>query len=143
MCFESRESPLSHAKVAAGLGPPSGSGEMGRPGGRPRKSPLNRRSCDVRVRLTPLEFDRLAARAASLGEPPAVFARRMALDRSLPRPVPQVNRQAWAELARLAANLNQWVRAINSGTAPTSERPRLEALASELASVRAALLGRE
>lgn len=142
MCFESLETPLSHAKVAEGLGPPPGSGEMGRPGGRPRKSPVNRRSCDVRVRFTPLEFDRLAARAAALGEPPSVFARRMAIARALPRPVPSVNRVAWAELARLAANLNQWMRAINSGTAPATDRPRLEALAGEVAALRSDLLGR-
>lgn len=36
---------------------------------------------------------------------------------TLPRTVPEINRKAWAQLARLTANVNQYQAAINAGTA--------------------------
>lgn len=36
-------------------------------------------------------------------------------EKSLPKPVPEINRKVWLDLAKLSANLNQYQRAINSG----------------------------
>lgn len=44
----------------------------------------------------------------------AAHMRKAALG-ELPSSVPAINREAWAELARVAANLNQYQRAINEG----------------------------
>ncbi len=115
---------------------------MGSPSGRPAKSPSDRRSRLVQVRFTPAEYERLAERAQALHETPGGFARRMALSRSLPRPVPTINREQWAALARLGGNLNQWMQAINAGSVPAGDRPAVEALRALLAEVRDGLIGR-
>ena len=114
---------------------------MGNPSGRPPKSPSDRRARLVQVRFTPLEYDRLLARAEALGEPPATFARRVILERSLPRPVPSINREHWAALARLGGNLNQWMQAINAGAVPVAERPAVAELRDLLVAVRDSLVG--
>jgi hypothetical protein len=57
-----------------------------------------------------------------------------------PPTVPQVNREAWAELARVAANLNQHQRAVNEGRVPPAPFD-FESLYAALEQVRAGLVG--
>lgn len=68
------------------------------------------------------------------------WLRMSALDR-LPPAVPEANAQAWADLARLAANLNQAQAAINAGRAAEHDRSLLEDLARAVADLRRALVG--
>ena len=64
------------------------------------------------------------------------WLRMAALDR-LPPTVPELNRQAWADLARAAANLNQLARHLNEGRGSTDA----DAIRSELSAFRLALIG--
>ncbi|MGD9710263.1 MAG: hypothetical protein AB7U65_10630, partial [Halothiobacillaceae bacterium] len=70
----------------------------------------------ITCRLTDAELVRLdEGRPAGMtrGE----WLRTRALKRRLLRAIPEVNREAWADLARVSGNLNQYMRAINEGRA--------------------------
>jgi hypothetical protein len=58
-------------------------------------------------------------------------------------PVPELNRDAWSELARLAANLNQLSRAANSGNMAACKLlpSTLARLSEQVRLVRLALIG--
>lgn len=62
-----------------------------------------------------------------------------------PRIVPEVNKVAWADLARAAGNLNQLVRAINEGRLHVEDLPSankaLMDLRAQLDAVRRLLIG--
>ena len=66
---------------------------------------------------------------------------RMAALDQLPPVVPAVNGKAWAELARLAANLNQAQLAINRGDGDTHQIELLEDLRKAVAALRRGLIG--
>ena len=66
---------------------------------------------------------------------------RMAALDQLPPMVPVVNAQAWAELARLAANLNQAQLAINRGDRDTHQIELLEDLRKAVVALRRELIG--
>ncbi len=84
--------------------------------GRPRSLPEDVRQKTIGVRLNSKEWNEIQRKADSQGVPPTVWMRLAALSRMCPRPpVPAVNRQAYADLARLAANLNQLARAAHEG----------------------------
>jgi hypothetical protein len=51
------------------------------------------------------------------------WLRTRALKRRLPRAIPEINREAWASLARVSGNLNQYMRAVNEGRA---DRPAVD-----------------
>jgi hypothetical protein len=55
--------------------------------------------------------------------------------------VPEVNRQAYADLGRLGSNVNQIAASINSRLLDVSERGTLQAVLEEIAELRKALLG--
>ena len=80
------------------------------------------------------------AELATLDSRRGVFQRgewlRMAALDKLPPTVPAINAQAWAELARAAANLNQIARALNQG-----EKVERGGLRDQLNQFRAALIG--
>lgn len=80
------------------------------------------------------------AELATLDSRRGVFQRgewlRMAALDKLPPTVPTINTQAWAELARAAANLNQIARALNQG-----EKVERGGLRDQLNQFRAALIG--
>ena len=62
--------------------------------------------------------------------------------RRLPSPpVPAINLDQYAELARLAANLNQLARAANEGRPVTVDAALLQRLAGEVGRLRLALIG--
>jgi len=71
----------------------------------------------------------------------AAYLRGTALQAQPPK-IPEINRKAWAELARLAANLNQHQHAINEGRALPGEvdlteiRAAVDGLRRELLGVR-------
>lgn len=83
--------------------------------GRPKIQPESIRRT-VGVRLNASEWDAIQRKADALGIRPTALLRLAALSRVMPRPAtPAINRQAYAELARLAGNLNQLTRAAHEG----------------------------
>jgi hypothetical protein len=60
-----------------------------------------------------------------------------------PPPVAPINREQYAELARLSANLNQLARLANEGDRVTVDEGLLKRVASETRRLRLALLGIE
>lgn len=95
--------------------------------------PFEKREHCVSVRLN-------AAELSTLDERRGPYQRgewtRMAMLDKLPPTIPALNAQAWAELARSAANLNQLAKAMNAGA--TIEKGGLR---DQLNEFRAALLG--
>ena len=59
----------------------------------------------------------------------------------LPPTIPQINREAWASLARVAGNLNQYQQAINAGTVHGHQPEVIQELAELVQSLRTELLG--
>lgn len=86
---------------------------MAKRGPAPR-APEDLRTVRVSVYLTEDEAGQLDQVRGGIGR--GAWLRRAGLGR-LPRVVPEVNQQAWAELSRVASNLNQYQRAINEGQA--------------------------
>lgn len=107
--------------------------------GRKRVPESQQRRHPVTCRLTDAERDQVDASRGSVtrGE----FIRRAALS-AAPRVVPEVNREAWVELARLSSNLNQLVRHLNQ-KAPDGPRPpaKLKELQEAVVRLRADLIG--
>ena len=115
-----------------------------RRGGRPKGDPAAVRAATIGVRVSASEYETLKTKAEQMGMTPAQFLRDAALKRRLPSPpVPAINRAEYAELARLAANLNQLTRAANEGRPVTVAEALLERLAGEVSRLRLALLGVE
>src|SRR3989454_3864211 len=74
-----------------------------------------RRAAIVPVRLTEGERDQLAAVARALGISLSTYVRQVVLSRPLPprravRPIPEVNRETYHALGRLAADINAIAR---------------------------------
>lgn len=108
--------------------------------GRPKISPEAVRRT-VGVRLNASEWEAVQRKADSLGIRPSTLLRLAALARMLPPPVaPEVNRQAYAELSRLASNLNQLARAAHAGRVAI-EPEQLEALYGLVQHLRLELIG--
>jgi hypothetical protein len=59
----------------------------------------------------------------------------------LPPTIPQINREAWANLGRVAGNLNQYQQAINAGTVHGHPPEVIQELAELVQKLRAELLG--
>ena len=111
-------------------------------GGRPKGNPDELRGSTIGVRVSAAEYAALRTKAEQMGLSPATWLREAALSRRLPSPpVPPVNREQYAELARLAANLNQLARSANSGRPVTVTDALLHGLAAEVGRLRLALLG--
>ena len=111
-------------------------------GGRPKGDPAAVRVSTIGVRVSADEYAALRAKAEQMGMTPAQWLRAAALSRRLPAPpVPAINREQYAELARLAANLNQLARLANSGQPVTVADELLQALAGEVSRLRLALIG--
>ncbi len=68
------------------------------------------------------------------------WLRTKALKRKLPRTIPEINREAYANLSRLASNLNQYVRAVNQGRA-NGQIFDLKIMYSEVQKLRTELIG--
>lgn len=82
--------------------------KRGSTGGRPKGNPALRRIETIGVRVSATEYAALRTKAAMMHMPPAQWLREAALTRNLPSPpVAPINREQYAELARLSANLSQ------------------------------------
>ncbi|GGE88731.1 plasmid mobilization protein [Massilia psychrophila] len=111
-------------------------------GGRPKGDPAAVCSTTIGVRVSASEYATLRAKAAQLHMTPAQWLREAALARCLPSPpVEAINREQYAELARLAANLNQLIRLANEGGRVTVANDLLERMTIEAKRLRLALLG--
>jgi hypothetical protein len=111
-------------------------------GGRPKNAPGTVRDVTIGVRVAPAEFAALTAKAEQMGMTPAHWLREAALSRRLPSPpVPPINREQYAELARLSGNLNQLARLANSGQTVTVADALLQRLAAEVGRLRLTLIG--
>ena len=127
---------------AGGLvaGPFMGVVVVGKRGPSP-KPPDLLRTVRVNVYLHPSEAVLLDQARQRVGLERGPYMRLAALDR-LPQSIPELNRDAWSELSRLAANLNQYQHAINEGRidsgVPVSE---IEALRKQVDALRRQLLG--
>ena len=113
-------------------------------GGRPRLPPEELKTEALpNIRVRPGERAQIQAQADQLGISLSELVRRALLGRRLPRPVPELNREAWRKLGPLAANFNQYVKAIHEGQAAGAPLHLLEHLRRLLAALREALLGRD
>ena len=111
-------------------------------GGRPKNEPGTVRVVTIGVRVSRSEYDALKVKAAAMSVTPAQWLRHAALSRRLPSPpVPAINRDEYAELARLSANLNQLARAGNEGRNVIVDNGLLADLAIEVNRLRLGLLG--
>ncbi|SEO19898.1 mobilisation protein (MobC) [Duganella sp. CF517] len=111
-------------------------------GGRPKGDPADLRAVTIGVRVSAAEYALLRERAASMQMKPAQWLRAAALSRRLPPPpVAAINREQYAELARLAANLNQLTRLANEGERVNVATVLLEQLLAETQCLRLILLG--
>jgi hypothetical protein len=96
----------------------------------------------IGVRVSPAEHEALCAKAAAMQMRPAQWLREAALSRRLPSPpVAAINREQYAELARLSANLNQLARLSNEGGRVTVADALLKGMTVEAKRLRLALLG--
>lgn len=86
---------------------------MGKRGPKPKPADELRTVC-VACRLTAAEAEQL-----DQGKPDYIsrgeWLRHRALSRQLPRPIPEINRQAWRDLARAAGNLATVATAMRGG----------------------------
>lgn len=87
---------------------------MAKVAGRPPKTDAERRDYKVGVRFTEEERHQIEALAAACSLSFSEFVRKAALGRRLRATVPAVNREAWAELARVVSNLNQIAHRLNA-----------------------------
>lgn len=113
-------------------------------GGRPKGDPSAVRAATIGVRVSAEEYAALRAKAEEMGMAPAQWLRSAALSRRLPSPpVPPINREQYAELARLSANLNQLAHAANSnsGERVLVDDGLLQAVGREVRRLRLALIG--
>lgn len=114
-----------------------------RHGPAPKPAAAQRRHA-VSCRLTDAELARLdeLRGGVSRGE----WLRLTALSKP-PRIVPEINKIAWADLARAAGNLNQVTRAINEGKLPVKDAPSVGRavmdVRAQLDAVRRFLIGLE
>lgn len=112
--------------------------------GRPRVPDVDRRRIKVSINLNQPEADQLAFKSEDAGMDTAAYIRIAALGNSITA-VPAINREAYTELARLAGNLNQLMRHINSDKSVVVNGQQLgtglEKLRAEVQALRAALLG--
>jgi hypothetical protein len=130
-----------HAPETKPEGTPATTPKRGR-GGRPKNAPGTVRDVTIGVRVTPAELAALTAKSEQMGMTTAHWLREAALSRRLPSPpVPPINREQYAELARLSGNLNQLAKLANIGHTVTVDNALLQSLAGEVGRLRLALLG--
>jgi hypothetical protein len=96
--------------------------------------PEEKRTHCVSSWMNKAEVAQLDSQRGKLGK--GEYLRCAALDK-LPPTIPAINQQAWVELARVAANLNQLAKACNIDTSGKS----WEEIMQTLKELRAALIG--
>lgn len=94
----------------------------------------------ISVYFTPEEAVTLRKKAATAGLHPGAYLRTAGLT-GLPRVMPAINHEAWASLARVCANLNQYQAAINEGRAGGYPPEILSELRDQVQALRGDLQG--
>ena len=113
-----------------------------RRGGRPPSPPETVRTATIGVRVSTSEYATLRLKSEHMAMTPGQWLREAALTRRLPSPpVAAINREQYAELARLAANLNQLTRLANEGDRVTVATALLSKLQTEVSRLRLELIG--
>lgn len=108
--------------------------------GRKKLSEHEKRKHQINCRVTDAELKKINS-----GKPPGVtpgeWMRKKALDRKLPRTIPELNREAWADLARALGNLNQITKHLNQGNGNLSVAiAQVEQLGTQIQKLRDQLL---
>lgn len=98
------------------------------------------RKIRISIFLTEQEADKIRHTASAFNINPSVYIRTAVLSRT-PRQIPPINREAWASLARVAGNLNQYQAAINEGRAGGYPPEVLADLREMVQALRSDLLG--
>lgn len=116
-------------------------GEKRRHGPKP-KPPEEQRRHGISCRVNDAEIALIDQRRGKVSR--GEWLRLAALSKP-PRIVPEVNKVAWADLARAAGNLNQLARAINEGRWPVKDGPSAQAtimeMRAQMDALRASLIG--
>lgn len=107
-------------------------------------APGDKRSRRVTVFVRLEELDKLADRAGGTELIPS-FLRAAGLGKSAPRRlmVPVLNQQAWSDLARVSANLNQIAHRLHLAGLEAGPAPEVEEISQALAEFRRRLLGQD
>jgi hypothetical protein len=92
----------------------------------------------VHLRVTDAELAELDARRGKMRR--GTWIRQAAMHR-IPPTIPAINRDAWAALATVVANLNQYQSAINRKQAHEIPQEVLDALREQVQSLRLDLIG--
>ena len=110
-------------------------------GGRPRK--INARRRPIMVRLTDDEYETLFEIAKERGIAEYLRATGLNEKPKLKTILPEINTEAWIELARTAGNLNQLAHHANEGQVVSTQlKPVLNKLYKEIIILREALQGK-
>lgn len=104
--------------------------------------PADLRTHTVSVRLNAAELTELDRNRAPVRMQRGEYLRAASWGK-LPPTIPEINRQAWASLARVAANLNQYQTALNEGRAGATGCPVevVQELRDQVQALRSELLG--
>lgn len=100
------------------------------------------RTKTIGIRVSDLEEATIARKASDVGLRVGAYGRRVMLGQQLPTPIPEINREAWASLGKLAGNLNQTLHHLNAGFASGVDGVLIKALFAQVQALRADLLGR-
>jgi hypothetical protein len=115
-------------------------------GGRRKLDPAAVRERTIGVRVSADELAVISRMAAERGMTPVQLLRETALSNKLPPKqaiVPSINREMYAELAKIGVNLNQLARAANQGYAVTVDDSLLGRVYDKLSQMQRILLGGE
>jgi hypothetical protein len=131
------------SQEALSEGRPRGHGSSARTTERPLRTAI------VPVRLAESERDQLAEVAREMGLSLSTYVRQVVLARPLPprralRPIPEINREVYLVLGRVAANLNQIARRMNErggGASNADVLKVLRLLAELVGTVRVEVIG--
>ena len=99
------------------------------------RDPQKKRTHTLSARFNDEEMRQINTRRGRMTS--GQWLRSASLGRPIPNPIPEANSQAWAGLAKLASNVNQIAKALNSHTY-TAEATEVLQLIKE---VRAKLIG--
>jgi hypothetical protein len=98
------------------------------------------RECCVSVRLNTKELAALDASRALVKMQRGEYLRHASLG-VLPPTIPAINREAWANLARVCANFNQYQHLLNAGEASGHDPLVIDQLREQVQQLRFSLLG--
>lgn len=100
----------------------------------------DKRGYGLSIRLSPDEI--AALKRLSGNKHTAAWARNVLLGAPMRPTIPAINQQAYAELARLAANANQYQQRINSGQAREWAPGEVQTLIEQIQALRSELMTR-